>query len=71
MFMNVYSIYITYIELWQISTCAQKSSCLKSKYPSYVSTWRVSRYVGRDVIEFKMLKVKVPNVHPWVERRTL
>ena len=40
---------MTYIELWQISTCAQKSSCLKSKYPSYVSAWRVSRYVGRDV----------------------
>ena len=25
---------MTYIELWQISTCAQKSSCLKSKYLS-------------------------------------
>src|SRR4051812_38118106 len=40
---------MTYIELWQISTCAQKSSCLKSKYPSYVSARRVSRYEGRDV----------------------
>ena len=42
-----------------MSTCAQKSSCLKSKYPSYISARRVSRYEGRDVTNYSATTINV------------
>jgi SRF-type transcription factor (DNA-binding and dimerisation domain) len=38
-----------YIELWRSLSCAEVSSCLKSRYPSNVSARRVSRYTVTDV----------------------